>query len=73
MQVNIQLFDMYGNRVWQYEKEHAVVGNALSPIEMNVNNSPLGQLSSGVYAYFIEIKNNKGQHAQQKQKIVVVK
>ncbi len=73
LQVNIQLFDMYGNRVWQYEKEHAVVGNTLSPIEMNVNNSPLGQLSSGVYAYFIEIKNNKGQHAQQKQKIVVVK
>lgn len=68
--VNIQIFDILGNKVWQYDNKANVIGNSIEPI--GINQSDIS-LKTGLYTYLLDVKNKEGQKVQQKQKMIVVK
>ena len=73
LQLAINVYDIYGKLVWQYENKVNVLGNSIEPISWNPQQDGLQNIKSGIYTYSIEIVNSEGQKVNQQQKMMLVK
>lgn len=73
LDVQLNIYDIYGRLVWSYENQATVLGNTIEPINFNESDILISQLQSGIYIYTLEVSNEEGQKVKGKQKMMIVK